>query len=64
MVYRRAVIQGGGEGTRLRPVTLEIPKPLVPVQGQPIATWQVQWFAHAGVREILVIIPPKWQKIF
>ena len=64
MMIRRAVIQAGGEGTRLRPVTLEIPKPLVPVRGQAIATWQVRWFARYGVQEILVIIPPKWIKAF
>lgn len=64
MSFRRAVIQAGGEGTRLRPLTLEIPKPLVPVQGQPIASWQVRWFARYGVQDILVIIPPKWERAF
>ncbi len=64
MSIRRAVIQAGGEGTRLRPVTLEIPKPLIPVQGQPITSWQVRWFACYGVEDILVIIPPKWRTSF
>ncbi|MDO8617934.1 MAG: nucleotidyltransferase family protein [Candidatus Uhrbacteria bacterium] len=63
-MIRKAVIQAGGDGTRLRPVTLEIPKPLVPVQGLPILTWQARWFARHGVEHILVIIPPRWREAF
>lgn len=60
----RAVILAGGEGSRLRPVTLEIPKPLVPVQGVPILTWQVRWFKRHGVERITVIAPKKWEDAF
>lgn len=60
----RAIILAGGSGTRLRPVTLEIPKPLVPVQGLPILTWQVRWLTRYGVTDITVIIPPQWQPAF
>ncbi len=60
----RAVILAGGEGSRLRPVTLEIPKPLVPVQGLPILTWQARWFARHGVEKLLVVAPKKWEVAF
>lgn len=63
-MYKTAVLLAGGEGTRLRPVTYEMPKPLVPVQGKAILTWQVLWFAKAGVEKFLVIIPPKWEQVF
>ncbi len=63
-MIEQAVILAGGEGTRLRPVTYEIPKPLIPVQGKPILTWQVEWLARAGVRHILVSISPRWQSAF
>lgn len=63
-MIRKAFIQAGGSGSRLRPITLEIPKPLIPVQGLPILTWQARWFARYGVDEITVIIPPKWQAAF
>ncbi len=63
-MIEQAVILAGGKGTRLRPVTLEIPKPLVPVQGKEIITWQVRWFARAGVKRITVIIPGGWQEHF
>ncbi len=63
-MIREAVILAGGEGTRLRPVTYEIPKPLVPVQGRPILTWLVRWFARAGVTRVRVIAPRKWETVF
>lgn len=60
----RAVILAGGEGSRLRPMTLEIPKPLIPVQGRPILTWQARWMARHGVTQATVVIPPKWKEAF
>lgn len=63
-MVKKAVILAGGEGTRLRPVTLEIPKPLVPVQGVPILSWLVRWFAAYGVEEATVVYPTKWKTAF
>jgi NDP-sugar pyrophosphorylase family protein len=63
-MIRHAVILAGGSGTRLRPVTLEIPKPLVPVQGVPIVSWQARWLARYGIEEITVVIAPKWRSQF
>lgn len=64
MAIHEAFILAGGEGTRLRPLTLEMPKPLVPVQGHSILTWQVRWLARYGIDRITVIIPPKWEPAF
>lgn len=63
-MIRQAVILAGGAGSRLRPVTLEIPKPLVPVQGLPILTWQARWFKRHGVEKLLVLAPKKWETAF
>ncbi len=63
-MIKRAVILAGGAGSRLRPVTLEIPKPLVPVQGVPILTWQTRWFTRHGVERITVVAPKKWEAAF
>ncbi len=39
----KALILAGGQGLRLRPLTDDKPKPLVVVQGKPIAEWQLDW---------------------
>ena len=45
------VVLCGGRGTRLRPATDDIPKALVPVNGQPIIDYIVNFFARKGVRD-------------
>jgi NDP-sugar pyrophosphorylase family protein len=48
----RAVILAGGSGTRLRPYTTVIPKPLVPVGDRPILQRIIQQLGEAGVDQI------------
>ena len=50
----RAVILAGGEGTRLRPLTLSVPKPVVPVVDRPFLRHQLDLLAGAGVRDVVV----------
>jgi mannose-1-phosphate guanylyltransferase len=49
----KAVILAGGEGTRLRPLTLETPKPVVPVVDRPFLVHQIDMLRRAGVNEII-----------
>lgn len=49
----RAVIIAGGLGTRLRPLTLRRPKPLIPVANRPFLEYQVAQLRAAGVQEIV-----------
>jgi NDP-sugar pyrophosphorylase family protein len=50
-----AIILAAGFGTRLRPHTLQTPKPLLPVQGQPILDWALGALPSAVDRLVVVI---------
>jgi len=52
----KAVIQAGGKGTRLRPYTLVLPKPLMPVGDQPVIETLLKWLRRNGVHEIYITI--------
>lgn len=52
----KAVILAGGLGTRLRPVTYEIPKPLIPVQGKTLTEHNFDLLKEAGITDIYLSI--------
>src|SRR3989344_1333374 len=52
----RGVILAGGSGTRLYPVTLEMPKPLLTVKRKPILNHLLGFFAKHGVDEAVILI--------
>lgn len=59
----KVVILAGGYGKRLRPLTLEKPKPLVEVAGRPILEWQILHFKSLGYRDFVLLVGYKWEKI-
>lgn len=52
----RAVLMAGGSGTRLRPLTCELPKPMVPVLNRPIAEHIVNLLKRHYIDEIIVTL--------
>lgn len=50
----RALILTGGLGTRLRPLTLDLPKPVLPVVNRPFLEHQLLDLRRQGVREVLL----------
>ncbi len=50
----RALILAAGEGTRLRPLTLEMPKPMVPLGDRPLLDHTVRWLRSHGIRDIAI----------
>ncbi|MFO7568460.1 MAG: sugar phosphate nucleotidyltransferase, partial [Smithellaceae bacterium] len=51
---KTAFILGAGLGTRLRPLTENMPKPLLPVGGRPIITYAMEHLRAAGVLRFIV----------
>src|SRR5947207_15393926 len=68
-IYRRpesvmqALILAGGKGTRLRPLTLYTPKPIVPIANRPFLCYQLDLLKRAGVRELILSLSYKPEKI-
>lgn len=50
----KAVLLAAGKGTRLRPLTDEMPKVMVPIAGKPVLEHHVEHLARAGVQEIFI----------
>ena len=60
----QAFILGAGLGTRLRPLTDRLPKPLVPLFHRPLAQWAVDACAGLGIRRFAINthhLPEKWE---
>ncbi|MDP9404994.1 MAG: NDP-sugar synthase [Actinomycetota bacterium] len=52
----QAVILAGGKGTRLRPVTADLPKPLIPIANRPLIAHQLRHLAANGVRDVTLAL--------
>jgi mannose-1-phosphate guanylyltransferase len=52
----QAVILAGGLGTRLRAVSGDVPKPMVPVRGKPFLEYQLRWLQTFGIRDIVLCV--------
>ena len=51
----RAILLAAGMGTRLRPLTLETPKPLIKVNGESMIERQIEALKDIGVEEIIIV---------
>jgi mannose-1-phosphate guanylyltransferase len=50
----QALILAGGEGTRLRPLTSTVPKPVVPLVDRPFITYMLEWLRGHGVDDVVI----------
>ena len=50
----KAMILAAGKGTRVRPLTYDLPKPMIPILGKPVMAYLVEHLSRYGVTEIMV----------
>lgn len=55
-MYKRAVILAGGKGTRLKPYTISLPKPLVPIGDMPILEIIIRKLTKSGFNHITITV--------
>lgn len=59
----KAMILAAGKGTRVRPLTYDLPKPMIPLLGKPVMAYLVEHLAKHGVTEIMVNVSYLHDKI-
>ena len=59
----KAYVLAGGEGTRLRPYTYNVPKPMLMLGGKPILQYALENLKRAGIREIVITAGYKHEQI-
>ena len=63
----QAIILAGGMGTRLRPLTYTVPKPMLPVANRPALAHTIEALAKAGCHEVIITtnyLADEWSKGF
>ncbi len=61
--FMQALILAGGKGTRLRPLTVYTPKPIVPVLNRPFLLYQIEILRKAGIKDITLSLNYQPDKI-
>lgn len=59
----KALILAGGQGTKMRPFTYEMPKTMIPVHSKPILEYTIQLLKENGIRDIYIAIDYLGNKI-
>ncbi|HKA19239.1 MAG TPA: NDP-sugar synthase [Blastocatellia bacterium] len=59
----QALILAGGKGTRLRPLTMHTPKPIVPIANKPFLLYQLELLKRADVKDVILSLSYQPQKI-
>jgi len=59
----QALILAGGKGTRLRPLTMHTPKPIVPIANYPFLLYQLELLKRAGIKDVILSLSYQPHKI-
>ena len=52
----KGIIMAGGAGSRLRPLTCDLPKPMVPIMNRPVMHYSINLFRKYGIKDIGVTL--------
>ena len=59
----KGMILAAGQGTRVRPLTKDLPKPMIPILGKPVMEYLIEHMARYGITDIMVNVAHKHWKI-
>jgi len=59
----KGMILAAGQGTRVRPLTKDLPKPMVPILGKPVMEYLIEHLARHGITQIMVNVAYHYQRI-
>lgn len=59
----KALILAAGMGARLRPLNLDLPKPLIEIKGKPLILWNIEKLRNSGITEIVINLFYKGEQI-
>jgi len=60
---KQAVILAGGLGVRMRPLTLTLPKPMIPIHGKPFLEYVIKLLKENGIEEVIILTGYLHEKI-
>ncbi len=52
----KAIVMAGGQGSRLRPLTISRPKPLIPLVSKPVVAHIIEWLRRHGVTDVILTL--------
>ena len=59
----QAIVLAGGTGVKMRPLTYEVPKPLISVSGKPVIEYTLETLREAGIRDVVLAVGHLGDKI-
>jgi len=62
-VPKKALILAGGKGTRMKPITEEIPKPMIPLMGQPLIQHTIDLLKKYNIIDVIISVGYKAEQI-